>query len=446
MTNTQLWQSVLAEMELKLSKPSFITWFKDTKILKQSENEVIISVPNTFVREWLKNKFQKEILEALKVFLPKINKIKYVVSKQHSFTPKELLSAQKKDFSQPKIEFFQNQKTGLNPKYTFKNFVVGDFNRLAHACAFAIVKKLAKTYNPLFIYSGVGLGKTHLLEAIGNEIVNRHNKKAVKYIPCPDFTSKVIAAIRDQKIEKFVSQYNRFDILIIDDIEFLSGKERTQEVFFRIFNNLTENKGQIVLSSDRPPRVIEALEERLRSRFEGGMIADIGVPSFEERVAILEQKLEEKGVGLPQEIIDFIAQNFRRNIRDLEGALNRAIVLFEYQKSSEEIKNNLKQLVEVPKRGISAEKIISQVSDFYNVNKKDLISKSRKKELVFPRQVTMYLLRKELNLSLPSIGVKIGNRDHTTVMYGCEKIEEKLKKDEDFFKDLEIIKEKLYSL
>ncbi|MCD6094415.1 chromosomal replication initiator protein DnaA [bacterium] len=445
MDNTTLWQSVLSSLQSKISKPSFVTWFSNTKIQKKNEEEVVLSVPNIFVREWLQNKFESELISSFQQFLPKIKKIKYVIQKPKSAPQtRALQKATSLDLSQSKMEFTQNRLSGLNPKYTFQNFVVGNFNQLAHACAIAVVKKIG-SYNPLFIYSGVGLGKTHLLEAIGNEIVNSRKRKKVRYIPCPNFTSQIITAIRNQSIEKIVEEYSNFDVFIVDDIEFIAGKERTQEVFFRVFNDLTENGKQIVLSSDRPPRAIENIEERLRSRFEGGMIADINLPDFEERMAILERKVEEASIILPQEILNFIAHHVRKNIRDLEGALTRAIVLFEQEKSVKEVQKKLKQFIDEPKKRISPDKVISVVSDFYNLSKKELLSKSRKKELVFPRQVAMFLLRREVNLSLPSIGIKMGNRDHTTVEYGLKKVEEKLKKDGDFSKDLEAIKERVYN-
>jgi len=457
MDNSLLWQSVLANLEGKLSKPTFATWFRNTTIKKIKTSEVILAVPNIFVREWLQNKFNKELLLSLRQFSPKIKKIKYVVLNQEGANSQKV--GRKNDLAQPKIEFYQNRLSGLNPRYKFSNFVVGNFNQLAHACAISISKNLINTtlnlgntkrklkleYNPFFIYSKVGLGKTHLLEAIGNEVIDFQKKRRVKYVPCPNFTSEVIANIREGSIEKIVANYSQFDALIIDDIEFIAGKERTQDVFFRIFNNLTEVGKQIVLSSDRPPRAIERIEERLRSRFEGGMVADITFPDFEERVAILEQKLEERETTLPKEILEFIAGNVKKNIRELEGALTRSLVIFERENSLEKVRKSLKDIIEEPKKRISPERIIENVCDFFNVPPKEILSKSRKREVVFPRQVIMYLFREELNLSLPSIGVKLGNKDHTTVGYACEKIGEKVKKDGDFVKTLETIKERLYN-
>ncbi|MFH0987424.1 MAG: chromosomal replication initiator protein DnaA [Patescibacteria group bacterium] len=457
MDNIILWQSVLSRLEEKLSRPTFATWFRDTNIKSLEEDEVIISVPNIFVREWLQNKFEQELLFSFRQLSPKVRRIKYAISGRKETTGKS--GTNEIDFAQQKIDFYQNRLSGLNPRYTFSTFVVGNFNQLAHACAVSITKRILDSsflkgfpfkksrleYNPLFIYSKVGLGKTHLLEAIGNEIVNAKKKKKVKYIPCPTFTSEVISTIRDGSIEKLVKSYSQFDVLIIDDIGFIAGKERTQEVFFRIFNDLTENGKQIILSSDRPPQAIEKLEERLRSRFEGGMVVDISFPEFEERLAILEEKLEEREAFLPKELLEFITINVKKNIRELEGVLVKALVIFEREKSAERVKENLRDIIEEPKKRISPNKIIENVCDFYNVTRKEILSKSRKKELVSPRQIIMHFLREELALSLPSIGVKLGNKDHTTVGYSCEKVEEKLKKDADFAKEIDVIREKIYN-
>lgn len=443
MDKVSLWQLVLSSLEKKISRPNFVAWFKNTKIKAKTKDKILLLVPNIFVKEWLENKFQKELLLSFQKFSPEIKKISYIISNQPQLKEKKQEKT-KIDISQPEFDFHRSRLSGLNPRYRFSNYVVGSFNQLAHACAVSIAKKIG-SYNPLFIYSKVGLGKTHLLGAIGNEILNLSSKKKVKYVPSPNFTSEVISAIRGQNIEKVVETYSHFDILIIDDIEFIAGKERTQEVFFRVFNDLTEQGRQIILSSDRPPRALEKIEERLKSRFEGGMVADITFPDYEERLAILEQKLEDRKSILPKEILEFIARSIKKNIRELEGALIRALVIFEQERSFEAIKKNLQNIIGEEKRKISLEKILEKACDFYSVSRKEVLSKSRKREFVLPRQVIMYLLREELNLSLPSIGVKMGGKDHTTVGYACEKVGEKLKEDEEFSKDIEVIKERIYS-
>lgn len=454
MDNSLLWQSILSSFEGKISKLNLAAWFSKIKLKKREQNTVTISVPSIFVKEWLQNKFQRDILLSLQKFIPEIKEIKYIISpnEKQENNGKQQNTQSKIDFSQSKIDFSCNRLSGLNSKYTFKNFIVGGFNQLPAACAFSIINnfklqnKPNNIYNPLFIYSNVGLGKTHLLEAVGNEVLNLKRKKKVKYIPCPNFTSHVISAVRNQTTEKVVDEYKSFDVLIIDDIEFIAGKEWTQEIFFRIFNDLVNNGSQILLSSDRPPRALEKIEERLKSRFEGGMVADISPPNFEERMAILEEKAKEREIILPKEILEFIAQNISKNIRELEGVLIKSFFLFQKDQNTKSVIFKIKEVFDAPKKRISPERVSNVVCGFYNISHKEVVSRSRKKEFVLPRQVIMYLLHNELSLSLPSIGVKIGNKDHTTVGYGCEKIEEKIKKDGDFLKDIEVIKERLYNI
>jgi chromosomal replication initiator protein len=341
-----------------------------------------------------------------------------------------------------------DKKTNLNPRYTFSNFVVGSFNELSYAGAMAIVKNPGEVYNPFFVYGGVGLGKTHLLQAIGNEIIKNFPKKKVRYISCGKFVSDVILAIKNHQIEILKSSYQNFDVLLIDDIQFLSGKEKTQEEFFYIFNTLYEKNKQIVVSSDRPPKAIPALVERLRSRFEGGMIADISFPDFETRLAILKIKSEEKGVSFQEEILNYIATNIKKNIRELEGALN---ILIAYQKLNQKspdlqtVKQLLKNLIAAPTKISSVKKIIKTVADFYEISEKEILSNSRKREYVKPRQVAMYLLREELKCSFPFIGRKFEGKDHTTAIHAYNKISESLKKDENLVEEIKQIKERFFS-
>lgn len=452
MVNQNLWQSVLTALQAKISKPSFSTWLSGISVRSLDQGTLCLAVPNIFVKEWIQTRMEKDILEVISQFVPDIKKIKYAISQQggESKNSKKQIAL---DITQPKIEFLNQKAAGLNPKYTFQNFVVGEFNQLAHACAIATVQRwkggknspslLKHTYNPLFIYSRVGLGKTHLLEAIGNELVKSKRRLKVKYIPCSNFTSKIIASIRGGNAEVLSEEYQVLDILIIDDIEFLAGKERTQDIFFRIFNSAIERDKQIVLSSDRPPKAIEEIEERIRSRFEGGMIADISTPSFEERLAILETKLNEKEALLPLEILEFIAKHLKDNIRELEGGLIKALIIFEKEKSVAKTIEKLKDIVSAFQKRLSVARILEVVCEFYGLKKEEILSPVRKKELVLARQTAMYFLREKLKLSLPSIGIKMGNKDHTTVRYGCEKIGEKLKKDLEFQKEIEVIEERL---
>ncbi len=447
MNNQEVWQAVLAQIQLNISAANFATWFKDTKIVNRQNGLVVIQVPNSFVKEWLEQKYNKIILKILRSLDKEIKGAKYEIGKSG-------LKVFKKDlptYEEGQLgfqEFRVNKETNLNPRYTFETFVVGSFNELAHAAAVAVSKNPGSVYNPLFIYGGVGLGKTHLLEAIGNEIVRDFPKKRVKYIPTEKFVSQVVSAIRNRQIEKLKSKYQAVDVLIVDDIQFITGKEKTQEEFFYIFNSLYEKNKQIILSSDRQPRAIPTLTKRLESRFEGGMIADISLPDVETRMAILKEKCQERMFEPSEEILNYIASNIQKNIRELEGALN---ILIAYQKVNgllpdiKTTKSLLSKLTSSPKRVVNAKKIIKAVGSFYDLREKDIISSSRKKELVKPRHIVMYLLREELNSSFPSIGRKLGNKDHTTAIYGYEKIAKEINQNDDLFEEINMIKQRILS-
>ncbi|MCJ7829524.1 chromosomal replication initiator protein DnaA [Patescibacteria group bacterium] len=341
-----------------------------------------------------------------------------------------------------------NQETNLNPRYTFENFIVGPFNELPHAAALAVTKSPGLVYNPLFIYGGVGLGKTHILQAIGNEILKNFPDKKVKYVPAERFTAGVISSIKNQEMEVFKSKFRSIDVLILDDVQFLAGKEKTQEEFFHTFNALYEKNKQVILSSDRPPKAIPALAERLRSRFEGGMIADISVPDLETRIAILKQKAAERRIEFSEEIYNYIASNIQRNIRELEGALNRLMI---YQKLNnrlpdlENVKTLLKNIILSPAKIATPKKIIQAVAEFYDLKEKELFAVSRKKEIVAPRQIAMFLLRTELKSSYPFIGRKFGGKDHTTAIYAYEKILKEIEKNKKLEEEIDLIKQRVFS-
>ncbi len=448
MTKEELWQAVLAQVQLNISPANFATWFKNTGILNQKENEVMISVPNSFAKEWLEQKYNKAIFKILHSLDVEIKEIKYVVGKQ------ELKISKRGRTSLPAIdqlefpEFKIDKETNLNPRYTFDNFIVGPFNELPHAAALAVSKSPGAVYNPLFVYGGVGLGKTHLVQALGNLIIKNFPDKKVKYIPAEKFTSGVISSIRNHDMENFKSQYRQIDVLIIDDIQFLAGKEKTQEEFFHTFNTLYEKNKQIIVSSDRPPKTIPSLAERLRSRFEGGMIADISAPDFETRVAILKSKARERAIDFPDEILHYIANNIQKNIRELEGALTRLIA---YQKLNNQLpgletaKSLLKSIVLPPPRTASPKKIIQAVAEFYDLRERELLIPSRRREIVYPRQIAMYLLRNELKGSYPFIGRKFRGKDHTTAIHACEKINRELQSDEKLADEISLIKQRIYS-
>jgi chromosomal replication initiator protein len=445
MEKEELWQAVLAQIQLIISPANFSTWFKNTHITSIKDGKVFVSVPNSFVKEWLEQKYNKMILRIVRGLDEKIKEVKFLVGKTEIKTSKKFpLSL---DLSQLEfVEFKVDKETNLNPKYQFENFVVGSFNELAYAAAKAVCENPGYVYNPLFIYGGVGLGKTHLLEAIGNEIVKNFPQKKTKYLPAERLVSQIINSIRKKEIENFKTGISNLDVLIVDDVQFLSGKEKTQEEFFHIFNALYEKNKQIVLSSDKPPRAIQFLTERLKSRFEGGMIADISQPDFETRIAILKEKCNEKGVNFEEDILSFIASNITQNIRKLEGALNR---LINYQRMNnknpnlEVVKILLKDILIPVNNVVTPKKIIQATAEFYDLRERDLLSKTRRKEIVKPRQIAMYLLRKELKNSFPSIGRKFGGKDHTTVIHACEKIERELGKNDLLTQEINMIKERI---
>jgi len=449
MTKEELWKAVLGQMELSLSKANFTTWFKNTLIILNESEKVVVGVPSGFIKEWLENKFHKQILASLQNFSPGIREVKYAVG---SNLPQNTL---KKDITQFVPERFVeirqpaeiNPQTNLNKKYTFESFVVGSHNELAHAASLAAAKDLGKVYNPLFVYGGVGLGKTHLLQATGNKVLEEDPTKKVLYLPSERITAEIIESIKNKNVEELKSRYAKLDILIVDDIQFIAGKEKTQDIIFSTFNELYGKNKQIIFSSDRPPKAIPALEERLRSRFEGGMIADIGVPDFETRLAILKMKTKQKNYDLDENVLGYIATNIQKNIRELEGALNRIIAVSQiYGKSLEikEVKKLLATYLNTPYHKTTPQSVLKSVSEFYNISLNDILKRSRKKEVVKPRQMAMYLLREETKLSFPEIGQKLGGRDHSTVIHAYEKIKTEEETDELTKQEIVMIKERVY--
>lgn len=452
MNNEDLWKAVLGEIELTLSKPQFITWFKDTFILSNENGKVVIGVPNGFSKEWLENKFNNNIINALKNFQENIIEVscsiyspqeKQAVKSSENYPEKteiEDVNIKNNKEKNPQINFFHN--SNLNSRYTFDNFVIGENNELARAACYAVSQNPGTQYNPLFIYGDVGLGKTHLLQSIGNEIIRKDPNKNIIYISSEGFTTELVNSIKNQTIDKFKNKYEQADLLIIDDIQFISGKEKTQDIFFHIFNSLYQLNKQIVISSDRPPSHIQILEDRLRSRFEGGMITDIGNPDLETRLAILQTKLNEKKFFLSDEILKFIAENIKNNIRELEGALNKIVATFELNKKNptiEETKKILSSILVSKKENVLTKKdIISAVLSFFEISKEDLMSKSRKKKVALPRQIIMFLFKRDLKMSYPEIG-EYFNRDHTTALHAFNKISQDIKSNTKINNDIEHI-------
>jgi len=450
----ELWQAAVGEIELSVSKANFVTWIKNARLVSRNEGICTLEVPNQFTREWLENRCNTLILRALRNVSPEVKKLEYIVASRRVVDV--IINRRPEESTQePQLGLLSNriidEETNLNPKYDFSSFIVGSFNELAHAAALSLVKpeNIGREYNPFFIYGGVGLGKTHLLQAIGNELVKQYpGQIKVKYISSEAFTSELIDAIRTQKMEDFKKKYRKIDVLIIDDIQFLAGKEKTQIEFFHTFNALYEANKQIIISSDRPPKAIPTLEERLCSRFEGGMTVDISYPDFESRIAILKSKLETLEYNLSDDIIHFIASKVQKNVRELEGSLNKIHAYYKSNNSIpdlEKAKELLKNLIVRPPKRVSSSKILETVAEFYEIPLEDIIEGGRKKELVKPRQISMYLLREELHESYPSIGKKLGGRDHTTVIHACDKVEHNRQLDEGLVMELNLIKERLYN-
>ncbi|MFA4942130.1 MAG: chromosomal replication initiator protein DnaA [Patescibacteria group bacterium] len=458
MDKEQIWQAVLGEVEIGLSRVNFITWFKDTFISVFENDKIVIGVPSEFVKKWLENKFYKIIKSSLeKITGQKINEIFYQVEFRKPEIVKASISSNdeenktnkeiKKDDVIRTSEPSNINRFGLNSKYLFENFIVGKANELAHAACRAVINNPGKVYNPLFIYGGVGLGKTHLLQAIGNELSNHTNK--ILYTTSENFTNNYVQSIKTGRGKDFKSVYRNVDLLLIDDVQFMGGKDGTQEEFFHTFNELHQSNKQIVMTSDRPPKSIPAIENRLISRFESGMVVDVGKPDIETKMAILEKKAVERGYSFDREVLVYVANNIQNNIRELEGALNKIVAYHEFNNAAPSVKSVKEILsdltIESRSKSISPKDIIEIVAKFYNISSKEITSNSRRQELVVPRQIAVYLIREELNTSYPTIGNELGGRDHTTAMHAYNKISEQKEKNERLNQEINSIKQLFYS-
>ena len=453
MTNSsdQLWQSVLNEIELSLSKANFATWFKNTFISSQEEGKIIIGVPSGFVRSWMENKFHKEITSTLEnVLNKKITEVVYKIETRKNnntvnFLKKTLSNPETTEDNEPRKNNSNKNRFGLNTRYSLSSFVKGSGNELAYAACQAVIEKPGKAYNPLFIYGGVGLGKTHLIQSVGNELVKKNQK--VIYSTCEQFTNDYIYMVKTGEAKKFKNMYRGVDTFLVDDIQFMGGKDGTQQEFFHTFNELYQSDKQVVITSDRHPKSISGLEKRLLSRFEAGMVADIVQPDNETKAAILETKCEEKKYSLDNKIIDYVASNIQGNIRELEGALNRIIAYHEFNNTKPTIETTktvlASILTNIQTKSKTPKTIINIVSKYYNITICDLIGKCRKKELVVPRQIVMFLLREECGSSYPTIGEELGGRDHTTAMHAYNKIANAIKDDIKLKQDVESVKQML---
>lgn len=445
----QFWQTTLSEIELQISRPNFITWLKSSQLLDKKEGIALIALPNHFAKNWVENKYHKVILGALRNQDKTTKNVEYVVQ---SSIPAQIVGNSKTKKSeqeaigqQPFPELKIDPETNLNPKYTLNSFVVGKSNEMAFSAATAILKELGQKYNPILFYGGVGVGKTHLIQGLGNEIKNLYKDKIkVKYVSSEKFTNDVVFAMRNKRTETLKEKYRLIDVLIIDDIQFIGGKPTTEEEFFHTFNTLYQNNKQIIISSDKPPRFIPDLHERLKSRFEGGMVVDIGPPDYELKVAILKNKLREKNVQLKDDVVMLISNRVNKNLRVLDGVLNR-ILFYQHAKNMEITHKIAEQIIDEiiqePSRNVNPNEIVKAVGDVFEISPADLISRSRKQELVIARQVAMYLMREMLDLSYPYIGEKLGKRDHTTAIYAYEKIAEDINKNPALMQKIMLIKD-----
>ena len=495
----QIWQATLGTIQMQIPRQDFETWLRGTTLLSLDNGTAIIGTPSPTHKEGLENRYMAPLRRSIgdvvgfpvqvRVVIAPPNhapahaedvensatvQVAQVDDDSHphkeviaeevpaalnngaphiSWTTREPVHAEKAAKGEPErmvqLDLSSAMRAGmLNQKYTFSRFIVGSSNRLAHAACLAVADHPAMAYNPLFLYGGVGLGKTHLLHAIGNSILDRDPEINVLYVSSEKFTNDLINSIRRQQTEEFRIRYRNIDVLLIDDIQFIAGKDATQEEFFHTFNTLHSATKQIVMSSDRPPKAIITLEERLRSRFEWGLIVDIQAPDLETRTAILRSKGEQLNLSIPSEVIDFLATKIQSNIRELEGSLNRVAAFAELNRTPVTLDVAVAALAELlddsRRRRITPELILKTVSEYYSVELRVLQGRGRSRNIVIPRQVAMYLLREEVGSSLVEIGALLGGRDHTTVMYGCEKITQEINSDSRLRNDILSIREKLY--
>ena len=453
-----LWQSVLGEIELSVSHATFTTWFKNTELLDSSASGVVISVPNIFAKKQFEVKFNDQILGVLAKNGVKPKQITYTISSSSKRTQinRETTHSQQ---TQTADSLLPNSNSGayvnktplssggLNPRYTFDNFIVGSSNDLAYTASQAVAANPGAKYNPIYLYGGVGLGKTHLMQAIGNEIIKKRPDTRVLYISSETFVNEFLDYIRFKK-KGFSEKYRNVDVLIVDDMQFIAGKEKTQEEFFHTFNHLHQNNKQIIISSDKPPKSIPTLTERLRSRFEMGMTIDIQMPDFETRCAILKAKASMSGVELGQETVEYLATNIKTNIRELEGALNQLLAYAEMRginpdiSTAEGLLGNIRQS---RPQHITSKQIIERTAKHFQLKIEEICSPRRDKYIVVPRQIAMYLLRSELHMSFPKIADELGRKDHTTAIHSVEKIEKAIKLDFLIREQVASIREKLYA-
>jgi chromosomal replication initiator protein len=463
-----LWQAVLGEIELSVSRGNFITWFKNTTLLHQDEENITIGVPNVFIKQQLERKYNDLIADTLRKNGAEPIKIEYKIhsTPSKSTSQANLRAAEREETiiltpsapTTPTSQFAtdrprpqsntlsHNYRQGLNEKYTFENFIVGSGNELAYAACQAIAVQPGTKYNPLFLYGGVGIGKTHLIQAVGNAVIANKVGARVVYVSSEQFLQEFVDAVRYKKNTDFADHYRSADVLIVDDIQFIAGKEKVQEEFFHTFNALHQANKQIIISSDRPPREITPLEERLRSRFAWGMSIDMQIPDLETRTAILQTKAHIHGTELPTNVAEYLATNFQTNIRELEGALNQLLAFCEMRGMDPDmgIASSLLGAGQTRPKHISAKQIIERTARHFQIPLEDIMGPKRDKDIVVPRQVAMYMLRSELHLSFPKIARELGRKDHTTAIHSVEKIEKESRIDAELREAITQIKDRLH--
>jgi chromosomal replication initiator protein len=454
-----LWQAVLGEIELSVSRGNFITWFKNTTLLRQEDEAITIGVPNVFIKQQLERKYNELILETLKKNGAAPIRIEYKIHtlSVRSSTAEEsetvILSAPRQASPAPIQQphplsnaLSHTYRLGLNEKYTFDNFIVGSGNELAYAACQAAAFQPGTKYNPLFLYGGVGIGKTHLIQAVGNAILANKPGVRVVYVSSEQFLQEFVDALRYKKISSFVDHYRGADVLIVDDVQFIAGKEKAQEEFFHTFNALHQANKQIIMSSDKPPRDIAPLEDRLRSRFAWGMSIDMQNPDLETRCAILQTKAHTHGIELPTDVAEYLAVNIQTNIRELEGALNQLLAWCEMRGVQPDIHivSSLLGSTQSRPKHISAKQIVERTARHFQIPVEDIMGPKRDKDIVVPRQVAMYILRSELHLSFPKIAHELGRKDHTTAIHSVEKIEKESRLDTELREAISQIKERLH--
>ncbi len=441
MDSQNAWQNTLSQLQVEMPRASYETWVKSTELINYDQEKFTVGVHNAFARDWLANRLSSTVSQMLSGMMNKPQTVEFVV--WHRENPADKPN-ETETIAEEEYHKSESSEPSINPRYTFENFIVGASNRLPHAACLAVAENPAKAYNPLFLYGGVGLGKTHLLHAIGNKV--RGKGLQVLYVSSEEFTNDLINSIRTHTTQAFRERYRRIDVLLIDDIQFIAGKESTQEEFFHTFNTLHGQDKQLVISSDRSPKAMVTLEERLRSRFEWGLTADIQAPDLETRIAILRSKAEKIKQNVPAEILETIAGKVQSNIRELEGALTRVMAYSDLtnQPLTTDLVNTVLNDMVPRTRSLEPRQILQMVADQYQVTIENLLSKDRSHDVALPRQVAMYLMREEAGLSLPKIGLTVGGRDHTTVMYACEKIAEQIETDDQLRKEVVQLKDTLY--